>query len=53
MKRADLKGEKFRKLTVIDFYSIDKWGQSKWLCECECGNKTVVSMNNLKRGTTV
>lgn len=53
MKRADLKGEKFGKLTVIDFYSIDKWGQSKWLCECECGNKTVVSMNNLKRGTTV
>ena len=26
MKRANLKGEKFGKLTVIDFYSIDKWG---------------------------
>lgn len=52
MRRADFKGLKFGKLTVLDFYGVDKFGQSEWLCECECGNKTVVKMNNLKRGTT-
>lgn len=52
MKRADFTGKNFGKLTVLNYYGTDKHGQSLWLCECECGNETVVTMSNLKRGHT-
>ena len=52
MKRNDLTGKKFGKLTVLECHGIDKFGQTEWLCECECGNRTIVKMNNLKRGHT-
>lgn len=52
MRRVDLTGKKFGKLTVLNFYDVDKYGQSEWLCECECGNKIVAKMGNLRRGHT-
>lgn len=42
----DLTGRKFGRLTVKEYR-----GGSKWLCECECGRKTIVAQNNLCRKT--
>ena len=52
MNRSDLNGQKFGKLTVLDYHGVDKYGQSEWLCECECGGKTIVKAYNLKSGRT-
>ena len=52
MNRADLKGKKFGKLTVLDCCGVDKYGQTEWLCECDCGNKAIVKAYNLKIGKT-
>lgn len=42
----DLKGKRFGKLLVIERSgSIGK--RAAWLCECDCGNKTIVSGNSL------
>lgn len=37
MKCVDLIGKKFGKLTVISREQNDRWGQSTWLCQCDCG----------------
>ena len=47
----DLKGERFGKLLVID-RAKSKNGSTMWLCKCDCGNETVVSAHNLRRGAT-
>lgn len=52
MKRDDLVGKRFGRLIVIRFEGSDLNGHSCWLCECECGNRTVVAGTNLKRGLT-
>lgn len=49
----DLTGQKFGKLTVIKLHHIKKYKDATnyyWLCECECGNTTVVTRTNLKCG---
>lgn len=49
-KLIDLTGKKFGKLTVISKAESDKYGATRWLCECDCGNKKIVRGNGLKRG---
>ena len=39
----DISNQKFGKLTTIKYI-----GESKWLCECDCGNKKEVLASNLK-----
>lgn len=46
-------GKTFGKLTVIRKAFTDKRGEIKWLCNCECGNETVVLGSNLRTGNTV
>lgn len=43
---------KYAKLLVIDFDSVDKYGQTHWLCLCDCGNNCVVVSSRLKSGHT-
>src|SRR5690242_5081970 len=50
--RRDLTGLKFGKLTVQKFAERTDRGKSKWLCICECGNKCVVTCDNLQSGNT-
>ena len=45
--RTNLYNQKFGKLTVLDWE-----GAGKWLCQCECGNLTLVQTDNLKNGNT-
>lgn len=47
----DMRGQKFGKLTVMSFNGITNTG-AQWLCQCECGNTTVVTRNHLVTGTT-
>lgn len=49
MKKVDLTGKKFGKLTVIEEASNIK-GIIKWECICTCGNFTIVDGSNLRRG---
>ena len=54
--RQDLTGQKFGRLTVIEFSHRERHGFERtyihWRCICECGNETVVRAGNLKQGTT-
>ena len=49
----DLTGMTFGKLHVIRPACKDHRGEYKWLCECECGNKSIVYGSHLRNGDTV
>lgn len=51
-RREDLTGKRFGRLTVIKFYGHNKYGQPRWLCECDCGNTTVVTGSDIRSGAT-
>lgn len=51
MRVVNLDGLKFGRLTVIRQVESDKWGKSRWLCCCSCGNEIIVNANNLKAKT--
>ena len=46
-KEIDLKGQKFNKLTAIEYANNEKW-----LFECECGNQVIKKASDVKRGAT-
>lgn len=48
----NLQGVRFGKLTVSGLYSKSKSNTTKWLCQCDCGNRTVVITASLQNGTT-
>jgi hypothetical protein len=50
MKR--LEGKRFGRLTVLSFHGKNKYNRSMWLCQCDCGNKKVISSNSLQQGLT-
>lgn len=43
-------GDKFGRLTVIQYQQSDKNYNSMWLCQCECGNQTLARTQSLKSG---
>lgn len=51
-RRVDLLGQKFSRLTPIEYKGNDKGGNSRWLCKCDCGNIKVVGRQELVNGTT-
>lgn len=51
-KLIDLTGQRFGRLEVIKRVGNDKWGDSRWLCQCDCKNKVIVLGYNLKKGNT-
>ncbi len=48
----DLTGHRFGRLTAIKRAYIDKDHESHWLCKCDCGNETIVSIGALNSGWT-
>lgn len=52
MKALDLSNNIFGNLVVLTKHSKDNFGRWKWLCQCGCGQQTVVASGNLKTGTT-
>ena len=51
-RTIDLTGQKFGRLTVIKNAGRDKYRQAVWLCECDCGNTSVVNGGDLRSGNT-
>jgi hypothetical protein len=52
MKKINLVGENFGKLLVIEEKGINKWGNSLFLCRCDCGGQKVIPSANLREGRT-
>jgi hypothetical protein len=42
----DITGKKYDKLKVLSFYEM-RDNKSYWLCECDCGNKKILSKSEL------
>lgn len=51
-KVVDIKGQKFGRLTTIEYKGLDKFGKALWLCKCDCGNEITTSSNLLRGGHT-
>lgn len=51
----DLTGQKFGHLTVIERKGSDSRGEAVWDCNCDCGNKNIISVlgSNLRNGHTI
>lgn len=52
MKKIDLTGQVFGRLTVVQEAGIDTRGEKLWMCECECGGIVNVLSSNLRTGHT-
>src|SRR5574341_1251654 len=48
-KSESLVGKKFGKLLVLRYLWSD--GERRWLCQCECGNRSVVRTRSLNYST--
>lgn len=48
-KRKDLTGQRFGRLTVTGFDSIDKFGRAVWNLLCDCGKEHKQYTGQLKR----
>ena len=48
--RRDLIGKRFGKLTVLEYIKVDG-GNSKWKCQCDCGNITYKTTGHLNAGS--
>lgn len=49
-KALKLEGKKFTRLLVLARVENDRKGDSRWLCLCDCGNKTIVRGYHLTSG---
>lgn len=47
-----LLGKRFGRWEVIKEQGINRWGQYLWLCQCDCGNQSVVVGSSLTAGTS-
>lgn len=47
-----MNGQRFERLVVTGFHSRDANYNKRWLCQCDCGNTTVVLTHKLRRGET-
>lgn len=43
-------GDRYGRLTVIEYAGKDHRGKHLWLCKCDCGNTKVVVSDNLSSG---
>jgi len=50
MPKMNLVGMRYGRLTVVDNYPSDKKQQSRFVCECDCGNKHIALGRLLKTG---
>lgn len=48
-KYRDLTGQKFGRLTVVEYAGRDKSNHSLWLCRCDCGEQKVIRGHDLGR----
>jgi hypothetical protein len=51
--RIDVTGQRFGRLVVTALAGINKHGEARWSCTCDCGNASVVGGHKLRSGQTV
>lgn len=51
-KRLDVTGKRFGRLIALYIVGKSNNGTAIWLCQCDCGNKKEVLINNLKNNST-
>ena len=52
MRYKDIKGMKFGRLIVVEYYGADKHKNALWECQCDCGNTSIAKTHNLMKGAT-
>jgi hypothetical protein len=52
MRREDLTGKRFGKLTALEYSGSTPDGRSLWKCLCDCGMTTLKRAQAMKRGGT-
>jgi group I intron endonuclease len=50
-KFIDLTGQKFGRLTVIEYMGSNRYRVSMWLCKCDCGKEKTIHGGHLKDGS--
>jgi hypothetical protein len=50
--RPQLLNRRFGRLIVIAFAGVNQWHDSRWKCQCDCGEVAVVVGYDLQRGHT-
>lgn len=50
---VDITGQKFGRLTVLGRAGKHACGVITWLCQCDCGEETTATAQNLKTGNTM
>jgi len=48
----DIKGDRYGRLTVLEYLKSDSKGQALWKCLCDCGNKFVARTRDMRYGNT-
>lgn len=51
MRKIDLIGQTFGRLTVVASAANTHKGRARWLCRCSCGKEAVVPSETLRNGT--
>jgi hypothetical protein len=49
-KLIDLTGQRFGKLIVISREGLDKHGNARWNCKCDCGRESIATSHSLTTG---
>ena len=52
MRKLDLTGQRFGRLTAVSCTGIKQNGNYMWNCKCDCGKDVVVKADHLRRGDT-
>lgn len=52
MKKLELVGNRYGRLVVVKETGVNKWGNTLWLCKCDCGEEKIVPANSLRKGYT-
>lgn len=52
MKKVDITGNKYGRLTVLSWHGHNNQKQRTWLCRCDCGTERIVTGSSLTTGNT-
>lgn len=51
-RHKDRAGQRFGRLTALEFAGREKWGCTLWKCQCDCGQIIITRLQSLTGGET-